>query len=274
MVPLILRILARLALGLLVLIALAPILWTALGAFKELRDIVTPVPKLFFTPTLDNFATILGNPTIRDGLVNSVLVVAASVGIGALLGIPAAHTLARHMRRRGDDIQFFVLSLRFMPPVAIAIPFIVIYLDLGIYDSLGGLILVYLVTTISTMIWLATPAFERVPPEIEEAAAMEGCSEAEVFWRISLPVAAPSLFGALVFTFVLVWNELLLALTLAAQNATLPVVAASITSLGKEVPWGVINAATVVLVLPPLFFIGLLMGLINSMIRSGGRTKG
>lgn len=279
MVPLILRmvilrILARLALGLLVLVALAPILWTALGAFKELRDIVTPVPKLFFAPTLQNFATILGNPTIRDGLVNSVLVVAASVGIGALLGIPAAHALARHARGRADDIQFFVLSLRFMPPVAIAIPFIVIYLDLGIYDSLGGLILVYLVTTISTMIWLATPAFERVPPEIEEAAAMEGCAQAEVFWRISLPVAAPSLFGALVFTFVLVWNELLLALTLAAQNATLPVVAASITSLGKEVPWGVINAATVVLVLPPLVFIGLLMGLINSMIRSGGRTKG
>lgn len=274
MVPLILRILARAAVALLVLVALTPILWTALGAFKQLRDIVTPVPKLFFTPTLENFATILGNPTIRDGLFNSVIVVAVAVGIGAALGIPAAHTLARHVRGRADDVQFFVLSLRFMPPVAIAIPFIVIYLDLGIYDSLGGLILVYLVTTISTMIWLAVPAFERVPREIEEAAAMEGCSEAEVFWRFSLPIAAPSLFGALVFTFVLVWNELLLALTLAAQNATLPVVAASITSLGKEVPWGVINAATVVLVLPPLVFIGLLMGLINSMVRSGGRAKG
>ena len=98
---------------------------------------------------------------------------------------------------------------------------------------------------------------------------MEGCGPAEIFWRFSLPVAAPSLFGALVFTFVLVWNELLLALTLAAQNATLPVVAASITSLGKEVPWGVINAATVLLVLPPLVFIGLLMGLLNTMVRSG-----
>lgn len=274
MVSLILRNMARAALGLVVLVALTPILWTTLGAFKQLRDIVTPIPKLFFTPTLENFATILGNPTIRDGLVNSVIVVAVAVGIGAALGIPAAHTLARHARRYGDDVQFFVLSLRFMPPVAIAIPFIVIYLDLGIYDSLGGLILVYLVTTISTVIWLAVPAFDRVPREIEEAAAMEGCTEAEVFWRFSLPIAAPSLFGALVFTFVLVWNELLLALTLAAQNATLPVVAASITSLGKEVPWGVINAATVVLVLPPLVFIGLLMGLINSMVRGGGRAKG
>lgn len=271
---LILRYTARLVLALLVLVALMPILWTALGAFKELRDIVTPTPRLVFTPTLENFRFILSNPIIRDGLLNSVIVVTAAVGIGAVLGIPAAHTLARHARKWGDDAQFFVLSLRFMPPVAIAIPFIAIYLDLGLYDTLFGLILVYLVTTISTMIWLSVPAFERVPREIEEAAQMEGCTDAEVFWRFSLPIAAPSLFGALVFTFLLVWNELLLALTLAAKNATLPVVAASITSLGKEIPWGVINAATVVLVLPPLVFIGLLMGMINSMVRAGGRAKG
>lgn len=261
--------LTRALLALLIVVALGPILWTVLGAFKELRDIVTPVPKLVFTPTLENFATILRNPTIRDGLLHSVIVVAASVLIGAALGIPAAYTLARHVRRWGDDVQFFVLSLRFMPPVAIAIPFIVIYLDLGIYDTLFGLILVYLITTISTVIWLSVPAFERVPLNIEEAAAMEGCTPFEIFWRFALPVASPSLFGALVFTFVLVWNELLLALTLAAQNATLPVVAASITSLGKEVPWGVINAATVLLVVPPLVFIGLLMGLLNTSVQSG-----
>lgn len=253
----------------LVVISLLPILWTTLGAFKQLSDIVTPVPKLFFTPTLENFAVILGNPLIRDGLINSILVVGVSVLIGALLGVPAAHALARHIGRRKADMQFFVLSLRFMPPVATAIPFIVIYLDIGLYDTLAGLVVVYLVTTISTVVWLSVPAFERVPREIEEAAAMEGCSALEIFWRFSTPVALPSLFGAVVFTFVLVWNELLLALTLAAKNATLPVVAASIASLGKEVPWGVINASTVVLVLPPLVFLGLLLRFINRMVRSG-----
>lgn len=263
------KILARVVLALLIVVALGPILWTVLGAFKELRDIVTPVPKLIFEPTLDNFATVLRNPTIREGLLNSAIVVACSVFVGAVLGIPAAHALARHAGRWGKEVQFFVLSLRFMPPVAIAVPFIVIYLDLGIYDTLFGLILVYLVVTISTMIWLSVPAFERVPREVEEAAEMEGCGPWEVFWRFSLPIAMPSLFGAIVFTFVLVWNELLLALTLAAKNATLPVVAASITSLGKEVPWGVINASTVILVLPPLVFIGLLMGLINTTVREG-----
>jgi len=258
--------LAKGLLALLILLALAPILWTLLSAFKKLRDIITPTPKFFFVPTLENFTTVLLNPSIRDGLYNSAIVVGVAVLVGALLGIPAAFGLARLTARVKSEMQFFVLSLRFMPPVAIAIPFIVIYLDLGIYDTLSGLILVYLLTTISTVIWLAVPAFERVPGEIEEAAAMEGCSLAEIFLKFSLPIAAPSLFGALIFTFVIVWNELLLALVLAAENGTLPVVAASITSLGKEVPWGVINAATVILVLPPLIFVGLIMGFINRMI--------
>ncbi|AQZ53812.1 carbohydrate ABC transporter permease [Martelella mediterranea] len=271
MVSLIRRWLSGLLLAAMVFVALTPILWTVLGSFKRLRDIVTPVPKLFFSPTLENFAIILQNPSIREGLGHSVIVVGASVLLGAVLGVPAAYSLARHVQRLKGDFQFFVLSLRFMPPVAIAIPFIVIYLDLGLYDTLAGLILVYLMTTISTVIWLSVPAFERVPKEIEEAAAMEGCGPGEIFVKFALPIAAPSLFGALVFTFVLVWNELLLALTLAADNATLPVVAASITSLGKEVPWGVINASTVILVLPPLVFIGLLMSFINRMMKPGRR---
>lgn len=265
------RFLSGAVLALLIFIALMPILWTILGSFKTLKDIVTPVPVLFFKPTLANFATILSNPSIRDGLYNSVVVVGASVLLGALLGIPAAYTMARHVDRLKSDMQFFVLSLRFMPPVAIAIPFIVIYLDLGLYDRPIGLIIVYLVSTISTIIWLSVPAFERVPKEIEEAAAMEGCGPAEIFWKFALPIAAPSLFGAVVFTFVLVWNELLLALTLSAENTTLPVVAASITSLGKEVPWGVINASTVILVIPPLVFIGLLMSFINRMVATSKR---
>lgn len=261
--------LTRLSLWLCIIIALTPILWTTLSAFKTLRDIVTPVPKLFFRPTLANFVTIFANPSIQDGLVNSVVVVGVAVLVGAVLGVPAAYSLARHITRLKSDLQFFVLSLRFMPPVAIAIPFIMIYLHIGIYDTRTGLIIAYLVSTISTTVWLSVPAFERVPRDIEEAAAMEGCSHLEIFLKFALPVAAPSLFGALVFTFVLVWNELLLALTLAADNATLPVVAASITSLGKEVPWGVIDASTVVLMLPPLVFIGFLMSFLNRMVKTG-----
>lgn len=263
MARLIRRLLGALPLVLIVILTLFPIFWTFLSSFKTLRDIVTPVPKLFFTPTLDNYATVLATPAVQTGLVNSATIVSLSVAIGMIFGIPAAHVLARYPIRLKADIQFFVLSLRFMPPVAIAIPFIALYLDLGVYDTRLSLILTYALVTISTMIWLSIPAFERVPREIEEAALLEGYSPFQVFWKVALPVAMPSLFGAILFTFVIVWNELLIALALTSQSVTLPVVAAGFTSLGFETPWGVINASSILLAMPPLLFVGLLMQFMN-----------
>ena len=147
-----------------------------------------------------------------------------------------------------------------MPPVAIAIPFIALYLKLGINDTRFSLILTYCLTTISTIIWLGVPAFEQVPREIEEAAGLEGYSDLAVFWRVSLG-------GAVLFTFIITWNELLIALALTSQNFTLPVVAASFTTLGMEVPWGVINASTILLAIPPFLFIGVIMRFVNRFFR-------
>ncbi len=163
--------------ALLLFIALFPVLWTLLGSFKTLKDIVTPVPVIVFTPTLGNYVTVLATPAVQLGLMNSVIVVGGALGIGMLLGIPAAHALARHVVRFKADALFYVLSLRFMPPVAIAIPFIALYLKLGINDTRFSLILTYCLTTISTIIWLGVPAFEQVPREIEEAAGLEGYSD-------------------------------------------------------------------------------------------------
>jgi len=269
--PLIRRSLAGTFLAALVFVALFPILWTLLGSFKELRDIVTTVPKLFFTPTLQNYIDVLTTRSVQTGLYNSVVVVGSSVAIGVLLGVPVAYALARFPIRLKPDIQFFVLSLRFMPPVAVAIPFITIYMDLGLNDTLISVVITYCLTTISTIIWLAAPAFEQVPREIEEAASLEGYSPFGVFIKVALPVAMPSLIGAVLFTFVIIWNELLIALVLTSQSVTLPVVAAGFTTLGMEVPWGVINASTILLALPPLLFIGLIMRFVNRYFKAMAR---
>ena len=265
------RALGALGLAILLLVTLFPILWTVLGSFKSLKDIVSPVPKLVFAPTLENYATVLNNPAVQEGLENSVIVVGASLVIGMVLGIPAAYALARFQPRLKPDIQFFVLSLRFMPPVAVAIPFISLYLSLGLNDTLTAVVITYALTTISTIIWLGVPAFEQVPREIEEAAEIEGYSYLQVFWKVALPVAAPSLLGAILFTFVIVWNELLIALSLTARHVTLPVVAATFTTLGMEVPWGVINASSVLLALPPLLLVGLIMRFMNRFFHSRAR---
>jgi len=264
----ILKLLNWLGLAMLLSVALFPVLWAVLNSLKELMDIVSPTPRFVFQPTLENYRQVLQTPAVLSGLYNSVLIVGSSVGLGALLGIPAAYAIARYPMRLRDDIQFFVLSLRFLPPVAVAIPLMAIWIDLGIYDTKFSLIVTYLLTTLSTVIWLSIPAFQRVPREIEEAALIDGYGPYAVFWRIALPLASKTLLGGVVFSFVLVWNELMMALTLSSQQAaTLPVIAATFTSMGQEVPWGVLNASTVLLALPPLVFLGLLSQLLNSMLK-------
>ena len=162
--------------------AIIPVAWTLLNAFKNRIDIVTPVPMFFFTPTLDNFAYVLGRESVLAGLLNSILISGTAVLIGAILGLPAAYAVARYPTKWANDIQFFVLSLRFLPPVAVAIPLMVIWLDLDLYDTRLSLIITYTLLTLSTIVWLAIPAFQRVPKEVEEAATVDGYGPYAVFF--------------------------------------------------------------------------------------------
>jgi multiple sugar transport system permease protein len=249
-----------------VFVAVLPILWTFISSFKEERDIATRIPSLIFSPTLSNYQTVLGNEDVRSGLLNSVIIVGSALLIGVLLGVPAAHALARHARGLKDDVQFFALSIRFTPPVAIALPAITVFQWMRLTDTPISVILVYSLTTISSIIWLGVPAFQDVPVELEEAAQLDGLGAWGVFLRISLPIAIPSLIGALLFTFVITWNELLMALILTSKNTTLPVVAAGFTTLGMEVPRGLINASAILLALPPLLLLGLILRFIDSFL--------
>jgi multiple sugar transport system permease protein len=231
-------------------------------------DIVTIVPRFVFVPTIDNITYILSRESVLKGLDHSVVVCGSSVAIGLLLGLPAAYAVARYPNRWAGDIQFFALSMRFLPPVAIAIPMMVIWLQLGIYDSLAALIVTYSLMTISVTMWLAIPAFQSVPKEIEEAALIDGFNRYMVFLRVALPVAARSLLGTVAFTFVLVWNEFLMALMLTSSKAkTLPVVTSELSQRGMDVPWGVLNSSVILLSLPPLLFLGVFSSFLNSVFR-------
>jgi multiple sugar transport system permease protein len=211
------------ALAMAAIAAVAPLVWTLINSLKNRVDIATSVPRVVFTPTLDNYLYVLTRESALGGLVNSLVITGVSVLLGALLGLPAAYALARRPGKWTDDIQFFVLSIRFLPPVAVAIPLMVIWLGLDLYDSRTSLIVTYMLLTLSSTIWLATPAFRRVPKEVEEAAVVDGYGPFAVFFKVALPVAARSLAGAVAFSFVLVWNEFLIALMLTTSDAkTLP----------------------------------------------------
>lgn len=241
-----------------------PLLWTLLNAFKVNADLLTPVPQFFFDPTLENISYVLSRRSVFGALTNSLIICLSAVGLGLLLGLPAAYAIARYPNRITREIQFFVLSLRFLPPVAVAIPFIVIWLNAGLYDTWLSMIVTYSLITISITVWLSIPAFEQVPKEVEEAARVDGYGAYSVFFRVALPVAMKSLLGALAFSFVLVWNEFMLALMLTTSDAkTLPIVASEMSQQGLNVPWGILNAAVVLLSIPPLLLLGLLSGFLN-----------
>lgn len=259
---------AYFVLAILVFIAVFPVIWTVMNSLKNLIDIVTPTPKFWFTPTFENYAYVLGRSKVQEGLYNSTVIVGTAVIIGGFFGIPAAYALAKYKLKLGDDMKFFVLSLRFLPPVAVAIPLMWIYLGIGLYDTKISMILTYTLLTMSTIIWLSIPAFEHVPDNIEEAAKLDGYNPYEVFFKVALPVAGPSLFGAVIFSFVLVWNEFLIALMLTTSEAkTLPIVASEFTLLGRNVPWGILNASVIVLSLPPLIFLGAISGFLNRIFK-------
>lgn len=259
---------ARAIIAVVALLVLIPVVWTLISSFKHTVDIETTPPTIMFKPTLDNFLYVLDRASVRHALVNSIIVSSAAVMIGAVLGLPCAYAVARYPTKRAPDIQFFVLSLRFLPPIAVALPLMVIWLDLGLYDTRIALIITYTLFTLSITIWLAIPAFRQVPKEIEEAAFIDGYSAYAIFFLIALPVAAKSLIGAIVFSFVLVWNEFLIALMLTTSDArTLPIVASELSQLGFDTPWGILNASVIVLALPPLMFLGILSGFLNSLFK-------
>ncbi|WP_448950129.1 carbohydrate ABC transporter permease [Labrys neptuniae] len=249
-------------------VAVFPLAWTALNAFKNNVDIITRIPRLVFTPTWANISYIVGRDSVTAGLSNSVIACGTAVIIGMTLGLPAAYAVARYPNRWSGDIQFFVLSLRFLPPVAVAIPLMVIWLQIGLYDTLLALIVTYSLLTISVTMWLAIPAFQRVPKEVEEAAFVDGYGAYAVFFKVALPIASRTLIGALAFSFVLVWNEFLMALMLTSGNAkTLPIVASELSQQGMNVPWGILNASVLLLSLPPLLLLGVLSSFLNATFR-------
>jgi multiple sugar transport system permease protein len=241
--------------GLILFIAVAPILWLILASFKSRVDIISSPPKFIFTPVLENYVRVFSMPPILNGLKNSIIVSSLSLIIGFVLGIPVSYCIARIPFPGSSHLRLFVLSLRFMPPVAVVLPFFVMWLRLGLLDRIPMLVFTYLLITISSMIWLTISVFKQLPEEYEEAAYLDGASQFQAFFRIALPVALPSLMGMGLFVFILVWNEFFLAFILTSvRSITMPVASAAFAVVGMEVPWGQICASVTLLSIPPLLF--------------------
>ena len=225
-----------------------------LTSIKTEVDALSFPPKWIFTPTSNNYTDIFHTSPFFKYIRNSVIVAAmntaASIGLGSL----AAYSLARFKFRGSDNLAFWILSIRMMPPVAAIIPLYIIMKNLHLLDTPWCLVVVYLTFNLPFVVWMMKGFFEDVPREIEEGALIDGCSDFEVFRKVALPLAAPGLAATAILVFIFSWNEFLFALILTGTKAvTLPV---GIIGYMKEtgINWGYMTAGGMLALIPVIVF--------------------
>ena len=185
---------------------------------------------------------------------NSLIVAVGTTALALLLGIPTAYVLARYRFFGNADYGFWILSTRMTPPVAMLIPFFVVYVRTGLFDTYIGLILAHVAITISIVVWLMKGFFEDLPSEMEEAAFMDGATPFEAFLHICLPVALPGIAAVAILTFLFSWNEFLFSLVLADRIQTVPVGLYNFVGY-QQIRWGELSASAVIMLAPVLLFV-------------------
>lgn len=240
----------------LLLFFLFPIYWIGSIAFKTRPDIFSFPPKyILFQPTIANFANLIGGTRGFLGtLGNSIIIAAGSTLLALAFGATAGYALSRWRFRRNDDISFYVLTTRMMPPIAVIIPMYLIFRELRMVNTYGAVILAHTVFNLPLVTWMMKSFFDDIPIEIEESARVDGCTVPQVFRIIALPLAAPGLISSGIFAFIFSWNEFLFALILTGfETRTIPVALIGFqSSIG--VRWGEMAAGGFLAIFPVMIF--------------------
>lgn len=257
------------------LVCLFPIYWTITTTFKAAPDVMQGnlIPWVDYEPKMLGLRslglspeTIFSESTVREEFLkrfwNSTVVAVSSSTLAVVLGSCAAYGLSRFNYRfgfmRNSDISFFFLSQLILPPVVLALPFLVLYKELALLDTRIGLILLYTLTVLPIVIWIMRDQFGSIPAELEEAALVDGLSIWGAFLTIVLPIALPGMVAAFILSLVLTWNEYFFAALLTSTNAkTLPVMVASQTG-SQGISWWSMAALSFAAILP-LIVIGILL---------------
>lgn len=251
-------------------ICLFPIFWTITTSFKLAPDVMKGnlIPWWDFTPRWKGWESIGLSPrligevsTVREEFLkrfwNSTIISISASLLAVILGSLAAYGLSRFNYRfgfmRNSDISFFFLSQMILPPVVLALPFLVLYKSLALLDSRVGLILLYTLMVLPIVIWIMRDQFHGIPIELEEAALVDGLGIWGAFMQIVLPIALPGMVAAFILSLVLCWNEYFFAALLTSSNAsTLPVMVASQTG-SQGINWWSMAALSSAAILPLIF---------------------
>ena len=243
------------------LFVIAPFLWALSTSFKDFNSVtggVTYIPWLQFEPSLEGWKVLVRSPAkggvdIIEPYFNSIFVTCTASLISIILGTLAAYALSRFTFKAGfiknNDITFFFISQRIMPPIVLSIPFFLMLGFLGLLDNLFGLILVYIVLLMPIAVWIMVDFFNKVPQEIDETALIDGCNPYQAFIKVVVPNSIPGLIVAGLFCIIFGWIDFFFAFILTfTEVQLLPV---KIVALNSSVtPWWSLSASALVSVAP------------------------
>jgi multiple sugar transport system permease protein len=240
------------------LIFIFPIYWAFSQSLRNPLDTFTVagfgIPWLNFTPTLGNWSDQLSTPETGQALINSTLISVSAAILALALGTPAAYAIARFRfeRWKNQDIAVWFLSQRVLPPVATVVPFYLVMRALGLLDTHLALILINATFVLPFVVVILRQTFLDLPVELEEAALIDGANHWGAFWRVALPLAAPSMAATGLIIFAFAWNEFLFAVAIGSDKAiTVPVhIAGAIDTRGVQFWFMGVRAMTAII--PPV----------------------
>ncbi|ESP87366.1 carbohydrate ABC transporter permease [Candidatus Halobonum tyrrellensis] len=247
------RLLTRGAVGVVLALWLAwiwgPLVWdffTGLSANPQ----TTPPTLLPDEFTFEHYRNVVVEEGMPVYIRNSVVVTAVATGVSVVVGALAAYALTRYDPGDGQ-VSFFILSMRFLPPIAVAIPIYMMFVGVGWINTWRVLIIAYLPIGIPISTWIMLIFFQRIPMELEEASRVDGWSRIQTWRRVVLPLAAPGISSAAILTAILMWNEYVLALVLTTTQSaqTIPIYLAGFVTT-RGILWGRMGAATIIAITP------------------------
>ena len=230
-----------------------PILWTIITSFKtELEAFSTPPKFLFFEWTTENYGIVQERSNYLRFVSNSLILSIGSTLVALLFAIPAAWAMAFAPAKRTKDLLMWMLSTKMMPPVGALIPVYLIFRDLGLLDSRGGLIVVLFLLNLPIIVWMLYTYFKEIPGEILEAARMDGASLWKELVYVLAPMAVPGIASTLLLNVILAWNEAFWTLNLTTSAAAPLTAFIASYSSPEGLFWAKLSAASTMAIAPIL----------------------
>jgi multiple sugar transport system permease protein len=245
---------AYLVVAMMFLFAIFPIYWVVNTAFKPLGEFQTYpptfIPSKFTTENIDLALNQFGG---KDSIQDSAIIALGTFALSMLVAIPAGYSLARY-NTGGNFLAFNILSFRFMPPIVPVVAFFTIASELEVFDTYYLLIAANSLPIIPFVVWIMKGFFDEIPVEIEEAAQLDGANWFQLMWRVVLPLAAPGIVSASLFSIVFAWNEMLFAMVLTGRNIEPITKQIPAIRIGSQEPhWGALAAMGLIMIVPVIF---------------------